>query len=292
MTDGRRAPERDGADPIGRGTGAARPRGGRQAADTWAAMGELLADRFADRGVSLRPSWDDFPRILALVREYLSEYGQRGFRRTWPRIAAPLALDAADDRTRWTARCLGELAWLCVRRVGDSGFAVWDAGKLVRHRTWLRRLGLPVPDHHAPGEPSVRAALRWTGADLARWERLLAATGRLSAPAALAAAVSSLVEARRGEWLSVARDPDRLGAYSLARPGGEAIRIDLGGHEQGEALCRIEVGRAARDRHEPDWWVGEYADPRFLVLLTARLLDLGFAPRPPAWPTNSSGLTR
>ena len=40
----------------------------------------------------------------------------------------------------------------------------------------------------------MRAALLWTAADIERWERLMAATGQLSAPAALAAAVASLVE--------------------------------------------------------------------------------------------------
>lgn len=244
-------------------------------------MPSLLTDRFAERRVSIRPSWDDFPRIRRLVGDHLAGYGHTGFRRTWPRIAGPLGLEFATEQARWEARCLGELAWLCERGVGDSGFAVWDTGKLIRHRTRLRRLDLPVPDHHAPGEPSVRAALRWTAADLARWERLLAATGRLSAPAALAAAVSSLVEARRGEWLSMARDPDRLGTYSLTRPDGEAIRIDLDGDGAGKAICRIEVGRAARDRPEPEGWIGDYADPRFLVVLTAELTDLGFAPLPP-----------
>jgi hypothetical protein len=252
-------------------------------------MRELLAGRFADRGISLRPSWDGFPRIHTLVRDYLSEYGHRGFRRTWPRIAEPLALDAADDETRWEARCLGELAWLCVRGVGDSGFAVWDTGKLIRHRTRLRRLDLPVPDHHAPGVPSVRAALLWTGADLARWERLLAATGRLSAPAALAAAVSSLVEARSEEWAAVARDPDRLGTYSLTKPDGAEIRIGLDGDREGQVACLIEVSRADQNRAEPERWVGEYADPRFLLLLTDKLRALGLSPQRPVWPVDSPG---
>jgi hypothetical protein len=291
VSNGRRDLGEGGIDPIGGEIWAIRSLDRRQIVDPWAAMDDLLADRFADRGISLRPSWGDFPQIHALVRAYLSEYGHRGFRRTWPRIAEPLVLDAADDKARWEARCLGELAWLCVRGVGDSGFAVWDTGKFIRHRTRLRRLDLPVPDHHAPDEQSVRAALLWTDADLARWERLLASTGRLSAPAALAAAVSSLVGARSGDWLAVARDPDRLGTYSLTRPDGEEIRIDLVGDRERQVVCRIEVRRTDRDQPEPERWVAEYADPQFLVVLAGKLRDLGLDSLPPVWPVNSPGQT-
>jgi hypothetical protein len=273
---------------VGVGDRDVSPHDWRRVTDPWAAMQSLLADRFAERRVTIRPSWNDFPQIRRLVRDHLAEYGHTGFRRTWPRIAEPLDLEFATEQARWEARCLGELAWVCVRGVGDNGFAVWDTGKLIRHRTRLRRLDLPVPDHHAPGEPSVRAALLWTGADLARWERLLAATGRLSALAALAAAVSSLVEARCGQWPAVSRDPDRLGSYSLTRPDGDAIAIDLGLSED-QTTCQIGFGRAVLGRPAQQRWAYEYADPQFLVVLASKLRELGFDPRPPAWPVDSPG---
>lgn len=265
------------------------PHDWRRVTDPWAAMPSLLADRFAERWVTIRPSWDDFPRIRRLVRDHLAGYGHTGFRRTWPRIAAePLGLEFATEQAWWEARCLGELAWLCERGVGDSGFAVWDTGKLIRHRTRLRRLDLPVPDHHAPGEPSVRAALLWAGADLARWERLLAATGRLSGPAALTAVVTSLVEARCGPWPAASRDPDRPGAYSLTRPDGGVIAIDLGLSED-QATCRIGFGRAVRGRPTQELWAYEYADPQFLAVFASKLRELGFDPLPAVWPVASPG---
>jgi hypothetical protein len=251
-------------------------------------MPSLLTDRFAERRVTIRPSWDDFPRIRRLVGDRIAEYGHTGFRRTWPRLAEPLDLEFATEQARWEARCLGELAWLCVRGVGDTGFAVWDTGKLIRHRTRLRRLDLPVPDHHAPDEPSVRAALLWTDADLARWERLLAATGRLSAPAALAAAVSSLVEARCGQWPAVSHDSDRPGSYSLTRPDGGTIAIDLGLSED-RATCRIGFGRAVRGRPTQELWAYDYADPQFLAVFASKLRELGFDPLPAVWPLASPG---
>ena len=284
MKDGQADLEKESTEAVAQRGRAVFPHEWRQSADLWAAMRELLADRFADRGISLRPSWDEFPRIHALVRTYLFEYGHLGFRRTWPRIAEPLDLDAVGDQARWEARCLGELAWLCVRGVGDSGFAVWDTGKLVRHLNRLWRLDLPVPDHHAPGEPSVRAAILWSGADLSRWERLLAATGRLSAPAALAAAVASLVEARSENWAAVTRDPDRLGAFSLTGPAGNEVTIDLTGSWEGRTACQVGVNSAGPGRSGPKGWVYDYADPHFLVALADRLRDLGLVPRPPVWP--------
>ena len=265
---------------VGVGDRGVSPHDWRQITDPWAAMPSLLTDRFTERRVTIRPSWDDFPRIRRLVRDHLSEYGHTGFRRTWPRIAGSLGQEFATEQARWQARCLGELAWLCERGVGDSGFAVWDTGKLIRHRTRLRRLDLPVPDHHAAGEPSVWAALLWAAADIDRWERLMAGTGRLSAPAALAAAVWSLVAVQCGQWPAVSRDPDRLGAFDLIRPDGRQLAIDLTAVADGRTACRVQLGPGQAE-------LFDYADPLLLVRVAARLRAFGLAPGLAGWPAGS-----
>ncbi len=275
---------------AGDGTGATRamdrvapPPDRRRAADPWAAMPGLLADRFVGLGVTVHPSWDDYPRVAAAVRDDTAEHGWRGFRPAWPRVADRIGPGAVSGPARWETRCLAELAWFCQGGYRDPGFEVWDEGRLVRHRTRLRRLDLPVPDHHTVGEPGVWSALHWTAADLQHWEQMLAATGRLSAPAALANAVGSLVEAGCRGWPAAARDPDRLGGFDLVRPDGVGVAIDLTADDGGRTVCEVRAATAGRPG-ERTREVFDYAGPMMLVALTARLRDLGLDPRPPGWP--------
>jgi hypothetical protein len=254
----------------------------RLGADEWAALDELTTEEFQGRDIDIRPSWEDFAAIDEQVRDLAESERPASFRDLWPLLVKHLELSDEDDRSQWETRCLAELSWLLLWG-SSEGFRVWDTDKLREHSRRLKALDLPVREHEADGLALIREAMYWSGESLARWERLIEATGSESSMEALNTAVTALVRSRCSGWPEASIDDKLFGYYSLTGPEGGGVLIDLSDDWNARTMCRIgwDCG--------PDWsghegWILDYADPDFLAEFTEKLRDAGLDPRPPEWP--------
>ncbi|MCX7664825.1 MAG: hypothetical protein N2112_04710 [Gemmataceae bacterium] len=250
--------------------------------EEWLALDELTTEEFQGRDISINLAWEDFAAVDEQVRDLAESEQVTGFRELWPLLVQQKELGDEEDRTRWEVRCLAELSWFLLRGSG-TGFRVWDADKLREHLRRLKALALPVREHEAEGVAFVREALYWTGENLARWERLIEATGSKSSMEALNVAVTALVRSRCSGWPEVEIDGKLFGFFSLTSPEGGGVMIDLADDFNGRTMCKIcwDCG--------PDWSgiAGEmldYSDPDFLAKFRENLRAAGLDPRPPEWP--------